>query len=352
MDFLRFINSRDIRKHLEDIGYELSPLEAAWLIWQCHDATVEERHAAWNELIETMPDCPVRHGRSSRGDTYRLDYPSLHQLLRDFMRIEDRAIRDFREQTVSPNGKPYIIRIKYSTREDRRYSDPYYYSDTFYSSYQNALAAVKDYDDVDEIILEKFEVDGENRRQELYLTTDRRLTWIEPCAVLSEEERDLFCVFDWLWFDFPTPFKKGDIVYDRRRAVHGPLCSGPFVMSDDGALGWLSERHRERLLESGDTTDMCSGGYFMDEDGCLYPETSNSNYMDLEYFPVEQLTGAQRTLKALGNFLKGEIDVVLFARAYHQIRLAGYAAAAMPGDYTEEGMILAGLKDAKEQNED
>lgn len=350
MDILSFVNSKDIRKHLQDIGYECSPLEAAWLIYQCKSATVEERHAAWNELIATMPDCPVRHGRSSRGDTYRLDYPSLHQLLRDFMRLEERVIRDFREDTVSPGGKPFVFRLKYYYREECEYNDRYYHSKTLYSSYQKALAAMEVYDDVGEIAVEKFELDSDHRCQELFLTTARKILSIDPACVLTDEELDLSCVFDWLWFEFPTPFKKGDIVYDRRRAVHGPLCSGPFVMSDDGALGWLSEPHRERLLESGDTTDMCTGGYFMDEDGCLYSETSNSNYMDLEYFPVEQLTGAQRTLKALGNFLKGEIDVVLFARAYHQIRIANYAEGAMPRDYTDEGMILAGLREAKEES--
>lgn len=347
MDISQFINSKDIRRHLQSIGYKFSPLEAAWLINQNHSATMKEKHAAWLELIETTADCAVRHGRIGHSDRCRIDFPSLHQFLHDYVRLEDRVIHDFCEQTVSPNGKPYIIRIKYRTCEDSRYRDPYYYSDTFYSSYPAALEAVKDYDDVEEIIFQKFEVDSEKRANQLYLAPDLRIMRIDPTATLSDAELDLFSVFDLLWFDFPTPFKKGDIVYDRQRLLHGPLCSGPFVMRDDGVLGWLSERHRERLKEGGDTSDMCTGGYFLNEDGCLYSETSNSNYMDLEFYPVEQLTGVQRILKALGNFLKDEIDASLFARTYHQIRMAEYAAAAMPRDYTDEGMILAGLKDAK-----
>ena len=63
MNVLKFVNSKDIRKHLRNIGYECSPLEAAWLIYQCRSATVEEKHAAWDKLIETMPDCEVRRGR-------------------------------------------------------------------------------------------------------------------------------------------------------------------------------------------------------------------------------------------------------------------------------------------------
>ena len=59
MDIFRFINSGVMRKHLKDMGYEFSSLEAAWLIYQCHSAPIGEKHAAWKELIETMPDCEI-----------------------------------------------------------------------------------------------------------------------------------------------------------------------------------------------------------------------------------------------------------------------------------------------------
>lgn len=43
MDILRFVNSKDIREHLGNINYEFNSLEAAWLIYQCHDATIDEK---------------------------------------------------------------------------------------------------------------------------------------------------------------------------------------------------------------------------------------------------------------------------------------------------------------------
>lgn len=51
MDILRFINSKYIREHLGNIGYEFNSLEAVWLIYRCRDATIDEKHKAWNELI-------------------------------------------------------------------------------------------------------------------------------------------------------------------------------------------------------------------------------------------------------------------------------------------------------------
>ena len=59
MNILNFINSKDIREHLKAINYEFNSLEAAWLIYHSRNATIEEKHAAWRELINTMPDCKI-----------------------------------------------------------------------------------------------------------------------------------------------------------------------------------------------------------------------------------------------------------------------------------------------------
>ena len=86
---------------------------------------------------------------------------------------------------------------------------------------------------------------------------------------------------------------------------------------------------------------MCYNGYFLSEEENTYFECMD-NYMDLEFYP-KKLTGKQKTLIALSNCLKGEIDLELFAKAYHQIITAGYAADSIPLGYTETGMVLAGL---------
>ena len=101
MDILRFINSKDIREHLRSIGYEFNSLETAWLIYQCHDATIDEKHKAWNELIETMPDCPIE----KRLNTVAQD--SLHAFLRLYMTLEDSRIH--RPPIARPEGAPISI---------------------------------------------------------------------------------------------------------------------------------------------------------------------------------------------------------------------------------------------------
>ena len=41
MNYYRFLDSRDIRNYLENMEYPLSTPEAAYLVWQCHNATLE-----------------------------------------------------------------------------------------------------------------------------------------------------------------------------------------------------------------------------------------------------------------------------------------------------------------------
>ena len=91
MDITRFINSKDIRKHLKDIGYKFNSLEVAWLIYQCRDATIKEKHKAWQELIETMPDCRIEQRYNTAPQE------SLHVFLREYMALEDRLASAFYE---------------------------------------------------------------------------------------------------------------------------------------------------------------------------------------------------------------------------------------------------------------
>ena len=86
MDIFRFINSRDIREYLKSQNYPFTSLEAAWLIYQCRCATIKEKHEAWQELIQTMPDCAV----AERPHTAH--HESLHQFLKEYIRTEDEIL--------------------------------------------------------------------------------------------------------------------------------------------------------------------------------------------------------------------------------------------------------------------
>ena len=157
---------------------------------------------------------------------------------------------------------------------------------------------------------------------------------------LNRDENNLFYQFGNMWLDIPTPFKMGDILYDPTFPVsQREIWTGPFVYESSAA-----EYYKKEGIKGGcDITDMSVSGYFQDECGNLCGDNVFP-YLSLEYYPVEKLTGFNKALIALSNHLKGEIDDVLLARAYHYILTNEYANIIKPEYFTDEGLRLAGIK--------
>ena len=156
---------------------------------------------------------------------------------------------------------------------------------------------------------------------------------IEKYTNLSlQDKMNLYYGFGGMWFAFPTPFKKGDIL--KGRGWH----EEPFVLDSLDADG----EYKERLLRKGDSTDMIARGFFQDsENGKIYYECMH-DYMSLEYYRGE-LMGIRRVLKALSNYLKDEIDIDLYSNAYRTIIEQEHTKALFPRRITDEGLVLAGL---------
>ncbi len=90
MDITRFVNSKDIREHLQAIHHQFDTVTAAYLVWQCRGATLEEKFAAWEEIVKTMPDCEI-----PRRPGMEAEVKSVHQFLRDYMALERERLEDF-----------------------------------------------------------------------------------------------------------------------------------------------------------------------------------------------------------------------------------------------------------------
>lgn len=264
MKITNFINSKSIAKYLDDIQYEFNAVEAAYIVWQSKPS-MRKKYAAWEEIIATFPDTPLKKRRWG----FKEDEPSFLAFLRKYI--------------------------------DARKS------------------GTKLWDN-------------------------------EP--------------FEGLWFQIPTPFKVGDIVYQRNESVYkGEAKKEPFVLLDISSWGEKELRENgytdekyiadcERLIkyhkEEGDDTDMLSAGYFVDEFGRAYREhTLFGTYLDLEYYD-EELSGEKRLLIALSNFVKKEIDIATLANAYKIIMdetRVEYVKEHTGCAYTDGQKRLAGLID-------
>ena len=157
---------------------------------------------------------------------------------------------------------------------------------------------------------------------------------------MSEKDDDLLeYAFESRWYCFPTPFKRGDIVYDCRFDPHDrDFCKGTFVL--DG----IDNNDNENGRQNRDSSDMTAYGWFQEADGTVYSEVM-FNYMDLELFRG-QLEGQERLQIALSNYIKGNIseELLLYAQRTLIMQDLGYDSPVNTVNrYTEEGLELAGV---------
>ena len=324
-EICRFVNSKDIKQHLLETGYSFSTAEAAWLVYQCRGVTLSEKIEAWEDIIKTMPDQEI--------DSPHFDkpYDSIRKVISDFIDLKKKASELF--LTEAPAAFYQYTLVYENGSKD-------YDDSMLYSSYELCYKHM-----TKELSEEDKDITGEIRRAEigcLYKVTtkyshDAQIMDIRIPADYGVLDWNLLDFFDDLWFHFPAPFKKGDILYNPHERRNG-FCSGPIVMTGITPLKY--EEDGRSLM---DTSDMNVWGFFQNEEnGTIYREVTY-NYMDYEYFPTEMLTGKRRILKALSNLLKEEIDIELFINAYHLIILEETKNDLMPMWFTDEGLKLAGI---------
>ena len=87
MNYYRFLDSRDICKHMEGIKYPLSAPEAAYLVWQCRRATLSEKIQAWEIIQNTMPDCSMEERMNM------MAIPSFHRFLQEYLEVVRKLLK-------------------------------------------------------------------------------------------------------------------------------------------------------------------------------------------------------------------------------------------------------------------
>ena len=342
MNALPFVNSKDIRAHLEKIGYEFSPIETAWLIYQSRSHTLSEKHAAWRELAEEYPDAAFDAKYTVCADT-----PPDH--LSDYLRLytdtEEKLLREFSENDgsfvycVDPLDNDSLMGGYMDELFTRAFSDYETCVEALKEWYQKASAQYEKATERAKYKIYCRSINNAPMRLSSVTVWDNGevLSLTDPEGGNETEDFSPYHLFDFMWFSFPVPFHKGDILWEPARGESG-FCRGPLVMYD------IAPAYYARTQKSGcDDTDMNVWGYFQSDDGTVYREAT-SNYMDFEYYPSEKLTSKRRALVALSNLVKEKIDVELFSAAYLHILADEAAKATKPQTFTDEDLRLAGLE--------
>ena len=309
MEIYRFIDSRDIREHLQQLGYRFTTPEAAFLVWHCHTATLDEKIAAWREIIDTMPNCSMNPRR------FELGIPDYHEFLRRYIDLQMCDLEQFKDASEGL----YSWKALFGCLEES-------VSSAVYTSYCRCLDAAKDWAADDDgctgFTISKYLIDADEKRSwadSVRFNRNGQIVNVD-CLDTCEEDSNLSMMFTSMWFAFPTPFHAGDIVRD----IQDP--KRPCVLTD--LCTWTSENAREELPQSemprgaelydrivslfeaeGDITDMSWSGYAMQESGegagiiLVDGHGGRGNYLDLE-FAHKPLPDRYRPLEVVSAFFK------------------------------------------------
>lgn len=322
MDIYNLFESNDMRKHLKKIGYKFSTAEAAFLVYVNDGMTIKQKHAAWREIIDTMPNCSLDARLNMKA------IPDFHEFLKKYIALEERFIDEFYR------GENCVWQFEYSCDGDDGASE----DGRLFANVGECLNAVEATLDENDncgfdtkfiyIYKQPLSMAGERSRGSMLILNNRKQPISISPSGLSGNDSDIYDMsFDGMWFDFPTPFKHGDIVtpkFGKYSRGKGGGCS--FVLhslptwdTEQAVKNGVPEKECEkwdqafaRFKKDGDITDMDAYGYCIRGKAPLFADYP---YYDLEYYRGE-LKDEQRVLSALSEYMKDEIDLIELLDAY------------------------------------
>ena len=291
----QFINSADIRKYLQDINYQFSVPEYAFLIWQSKNLTVDQRHSEFRLFLESTESCLVKTANCRDGW-------DLHQTIKDIISLENRLINIFMNR--EPNSFYVAEWLE---------SGDWHGGNCFFDNYDSAYGYAMQYANNNTIIRFRIKkhycdnaVTGSSLIEAVYNAEGEMMginTWGNPFRGWSEEDATLWTErFDDMWFDIPIPFKPGDIVCDCYDKT-------PFVITD--TVPWHRKEHPLRrdtgTIHLGNM-DMTASGYSVNSETLTVKYNWLSYYyLNLEYY-IGVLKEEDRILKAYSLFKQEKIN--------------------------------------------
>jgi hypothetical protein len=248
----------------------------------------------------------------------------LHQFLKRYVELEEELIASF-----------------YKVETNAVYSYRMYFDDGSRNWY-NVSAMFKTFDEAyvdswDEELPEPNFVEftktyfgAEGKQIFVRLNAAKEIVRVDETNYLaSDEEYSVFQFgFQEMNFEFPLPFKKGDVLRKARGRYTRPHYSYDTYAfeSIDNECGYTIAK-----------------GYVADENGDVQ-NVSIHMYMDLEHVSSPLVNG-EKALLPIGKFLSGEIDLALLLGAYRDICCRSEANMVnLHAGYTKEKRKLAGVE--------
>lgn len=319
MDFIKFVNSKDIRKYLYDIDYKLSGEQKLFLIENCYRIPLKEKLKAF-KVILNEPDENVlvrkpvffKNHNLKNGD---LEKESLHELTQNIIKKDATILENFlREENncyyeVKVLQDGVISRLNFTTA---RLSS----LETAFQWYRHNYT-LEDIKNVDIVQITKnyiFDKPDEIRYADKYIegyfNSNLKLLRIFNYAIKFEEPL-LSATTEKLLVHLPMPFKQGDILERKKsgimtiwqsNAINEPFENGmPFVFE--------SSTPDDTLSKGECMYDIKFKGFYFDKNRQYILNCDGYEHTyDLEYYR-KPLEGKERFLKILSMKLKDKASV-------------------------------------------
>ena len=345
-DVYEFFNSRDVAKHLKEIGYKFTPLEKAYVVYHSDRKRYAEKKDAWLELIEATDDFLIK----ARNCLWNKDI-MFHAAVRRYVDYVDYCFEQLQRKEA---GYVYESQLFASVEPDfdSACGASKYECQEYFDSYEGCLKFCKATlaecsEDYDRFRIRKIKLNVTDPHEEIAFVFDGKGMFdLHSCEIadiwnrFSEGGDCIDSFFDSFWFAFPLPFEKGDMVCKWDGTMPCLFVSAPNDMSD---------RRYAYHLDHGDWSDMMVSSYFLTKDGRLYFDASIF-LTDLEYYRGG-FDGTRNFLRIASKHMKDEIPIDLFINGIMETQM-DKIKSELKKDYSlflPDDLVAIGLKDKKDK---
>lgn len=304
-DFLSFIDSKAIRRHLRSIGYEFTPAEQAVIITRSKGKTPEEKIAALEYLFNTNAD--DEFGEEMAGVPWKCTENSFRQKLRAYIDCMKKslALRDL--------SQGYVF-IKTINDEDDDLGCPNKYFPTYRDAFEDIKKDKKFYapDQFCEFIISAVPLVPSGCIWGYDHIYDKNLRLISAEPVIEDDklryEQNISGYFVWI----PLPFKKGDLVkVTCREGQKVQTEYGVFTEPDDENIKEFKDK-REQYRQKGYRYSMLYPiESFSEEDAEItggYLSSGDYEPLDIDYPEISELGDVTYGTKYLAMALDDDSD--------------------------------------------
>ena len=263
--FYDLIESKDIGKHCEKIGYALDTLQCIKIVYNSTRISLEERHHLYEEIMETMPESFLPEDLKTEHDKM------LYKILKKHIKKEKQAAETFLKEAAKP-----------------------IYQGLYYDE-KKSLQEILDY---------CAEIVSPPNNIKIYNTKTNEEAWFLTDGTLSS--LDIYSELECIFYEcdiplLPHPFKRGDIV-----------CFDNYLQKNQPCIFDSMHRADEDENSIADET-------YANEYSCDYIhgriEKGTIPYEELTYFTGE-FKKKDEILKVLSDYFHEKIDIATLLNAY------------------------------------